>query len=594
MADLPIKDLVGASAEFDITYNGYQFGPLCRYSIQASPQYDPAGRTLSFTKYVLTVVSWQYASTENDMSSIMRSEGVRTGSNNLRERLMEPRARLEIADIGWGDTDTHNNYSPIVWGPKPLGMEFQPLGGGVCWQLTWRCEFGLNECASRNLASVGGSPLVLFNYDVAYAHDDLGFTTRTINAVLQIPQHGRTKKVNDTPENYRGKIRIPVPYGFRQTSRTERVNAAQNELHVSVTHEQLRTEAPPVGFAKCNVSFSTHGRAAGGGGILSDWVFGVQGSMETLPGFPKSLAAARFFQIAYSRHSIVKQALRRTYRSGATPVMLIASVDMQHEPWTRSSTFRMSWVITGAIDGQLFNPSVLYAPLTKDQSDYSAWVSSPFGAASLQRLWAAGGQTALRTISPDLVDLCGKTYEAKLRSADDGKFPLGGSGLADLPSSYFNCQDIAPESSWLAYEPVTELRRDNSIHVYKRDIEWTLTPFGTGPQQSYRSTGSNVNQPYDATPDVVANSGLPEQRLIFKGKAVRVHYPVSVPVIRSIEGVELKLMKNVEDSTPFAQLYGGCALHVGRWLHVYRPMQFLPGRVISMPRPDIKVESTAQ
>src|SRR3990167_5084054 len=112
-----IKDL---AAEHDIEYNGFQFGPLCRYTIQGTPEYDPAGRTIIYVKYVLTVTSWQYAASEDALSPTQL---------DLRERLMTARGQLKIEDIGWGDTDTHSTYSPIAWGPKPVSFDFQPLGG---------------------------------------------------------------------------------------------------------------------------------------------------------------------------------------------------------------------------------------------------------------------------------------------------------------------------------------------------------------------------------------------------------------------------------------------------------------------------------
>ena len=434
----------------------------------------------------------------------------------------------------------------------------------------------------------------MLNYDVSYAHDELGFTTRTINGMLRIPQHGRTSKVFDTPENYRDKIRIPMPRGYKSGGISTRVNAAQNELHFSVIHKQLDHEPYPAGLSKCNVTFSTHGRAGEkGGGVLPFWTFMVQGDMETIPGFPKSWAALRFYQIAFARASLVYRALTAGYSRAQKPVMLIVSADAVHQPYVRSSNFRMSWGISGAVNGQLFRPAVLYNPLPPDQSNYDAWVNTPYNAASLQRLWTAGGQTGLRTLAPDIVDLCTPTYSATLNSAANG-YPLG-AAPDGFPSDFFGCQNVAPENSWLAYEPVAQLHRTENVEVNKHDVDAAIANLrsmlanGPSPQQSYGQTSTSSGQPYNASDDTTSRVGLPEQRLVFKGKAVRVHYPVSIPVIRSIEGVQLTLLHNVQESTPFAQLYGGCSLYSGRWIQVYRPDKYLSGKVLSMPHPNIQV-----
>src|SRR5262249_39001343 len=144
-----------------------------------------------------------------------------------------------------------------------------------------------------------------------------------------------------------------------------------------------------------------------------DLTFTVNGTMETIPGFPKQLAQLKFFEIVYARLQVLRQAIRGT--------ILPLQIAMQHSPFDRRSTFNMSFAITGARPDDIFKPAVLYSPLP--ESDWQTWADSTWNGRSLRNLWESD-QTDLRTVPVDIVDLCNPTQVVELL-ASNGTYPLG-------------------------------------------------------------------------------------------------------------------------------------------------------------------------
>lgn len=560
-----IKD---ADFGFTLTYNGFQFGPLVRYSLRGQPEYDPARRTVIYVRYVLSVTSWQYANTENALSADMLE---------AREKLMTSGGRLTIEDIGWGDTTTGQTHPEIAWGPMPLGATFTPLGGGLCWQLEWQCEFKVSECASPGSTSgTGGKPFLVFNYDVDYSHDELGFTTRSITGLLQIPQDRRGRAVADVPLNYRRSVRVPVPPGYKRVRSTWRENSSQNTLSFSLVDQQLQHEPFPVGIAAADVEFSVGSQMAITNAVLQ---FRVAGSLETLPGWPKALAALKFFQIVYARLLVLQNVI------GQGSAVIPQTIQMSHSPFGRASRFAMTYQVTTKIGTAIFNPNLLYAALP--DSNYAAWVDSQWQNRSLRGLWDNGGQTDLRTSPADIVDLCDPTRGVQLTSAG-GLYPLNGGAPSLLPSAYFSCPNVSPSNSWLAYEPTAQLVRHDGIYLAKRDSVPTVTLSGYSPDQSLSAAQPAGMGAYVDPGDTLTRAGAPEQLLIFKGKAVRIRYPVEAPRLRAIEGVELDLLQHGSESTRGPSAFG-CPTFYGRWIHIYRPRAYLRSEVLTMPHPQIEL-----
>ncbi len=593
MADSAIKDL----AAQDVSYNGVEFGQLTSFHIRAAPEYDRARRTTVNTLYTLSVRSIQYSPYVD--GGVQRTESA-LGNQMLtvRQKLLEAGKPLIIRGIGFGDTATNGQgrgtapsegptpqlegLPDIVWGPQPREAKFQPLGGGVCYQLDWVCDFRLNECTTRSaVSSTGRRPLMAFNYDVTYSNDEWGFTTRMISGTAMIPQPRSGRVVTNVPLDYRDSILVSVPRGYRRIRNEWGQNAAQNELTFLIVDEQLKTEAPPTGIAKAEVDVSLSARSDKGG-VFPAWILTVAGTMETLPGFPKSWAAARFFAIVASYVRTMK------YQLGPQVAVLPVALDMRFGAFGRASQFNAAFYIPAVAkrNPYFIGSQVLYSPLP--DASYDQWVGSTYGFNTLRDLWSSGGQSKLTTPRSDIVDLCASERFVEIPGAAK-LFPLSGGFPDSGPAGYYSGADITPQNSYIAYAPEMTLERDDRKVVNKRDVTTTITlPTPTDPKASMLSPSTSYPK-YQNTDDKVTACGVPEQTLCFAGRAVRVGYEVSIPQISAINGVKLDWLGGSTDNVRGPSMIEGVPMYYGSWEHYYRPQGFLRGDSLSMPHPHFDV-----
>lgn len=564
-----IKDL---AASHTISYNGISFGPLVRYRLRGTPQYDQARRAVMYVSYVLSVTSWEYADTEGELSSDLLEK---------RQKLLENGGTLNIADIGFGDTATNGSHGEVVWGPHPISATFTPLGGGVCWQLTWECEFKVSECnGSAGVTNGAYKPFLMFNYQVAYSNSNRGFTTRHITGAVSFPQDGRTYEVKDWPLCYRDRIKIPVPGGYERMQNVWQENAAQNELAFTIIDKQLEHDPYPPGIDRAEVEFTVTSQQA-----LANvnYGFSIAASVETLPGWPKHHAALVVFQIVYDK---IAQLERGLYPAAIIP----STISIKHGIFGRRSSFSFTYNIAGAPANSIFQPGIIYQHDAK--FGYEQWVSTkgPTGV-SLRDLWSNRGQTDLMSYPEDIVNLCNAHRSVTIDYAVS-RVELSPGYVPPLPSSYFTCGNVTEQNSWLAYEPVTQLFRTNNLRVSKRDAYLLELPKGgQSPQAALSSSSTSNGSPYVDPGDTVSRVGAPEQLFVFKGKGVRIKYPVSVPRLKAIEGVELDEVDFGQESVRGPSLYGGCAVWYGRWIQVYRPRKYLSGEVLAIPHPKVELAS---
>lgn len=565
-----IKD---AARGYTLSYGGVDFGPLCRYRLTGTPEYDPAKRSVVFVRYRLSVTSYEYATTPGELGTNMRTR---------RRLLMEPGARLAIADIGWGDTNTKTSHAEMVWGPRPLRADFTPLGGGVCWQLDWECEFCVSECSATDGKIRSTRPFIMFNYEAIYSNDDQGFTTRQISGVVTIPQlRDSTKTLKDIPIAHRDSVIIAVPYGYRRVQSEWRENIAQNQLSFTLRDVQINHDPFPPGIADADIEFAVSSDQAMAN---VNYGFSISGTLETLPGWPKEHAATTIYQIVTSKLSALQGML---YNASFVP----QSIEMRYGIFRRRSNFRFTFLIAGAPRNSIFQTGVLYSP-TGNQfqfaSAYNAWINGAEKGPSLSTLWGNRGQTNLQTVPESIVDVCDPRYFVYLGNNLGAPVQPPGYVNQRLPADFFNCDSIREENSWLAYEPVVQLLRTNNLRVNKRDVfqpelAWT----GKAPLDSLRSSSTVAGDPYKDVGDKVTRNGAPEQLLIFKGKGIRIKFPVSVPKLRSIEGVVLDEVNHGQESVRGPSI-GNCPTWYGRFIWVYRPRSYLSGEAVSSPTPKIE------
>lgn len=556
------------AAAHTLSYNGVSFGPLIKYKLRGVPEYDAARRTTTFIKYVLTVTSIEYASDEDTLALSFLTK---------RESLLTAGGQLTINDIGWGDTTTGGSHPEIVWGPHPLQADFTPLSGAVCWQLDWACEFKVSECGPSYgpLSGGGGSkPLVAFNYEVTTSVDDQGFTTRVISGYVQIPQLRRIvggrpgRTVADTAEFYRKRIGFFLPENYERVQQEWHVNGAQNELRFSIIDRQMRHEPYPPGIIKADVDFSI----ASQDWPFLNWQFSVAGKFETTPGWPKAWAFVKFLEIARQRMQML---LQLTGGSTVIPSGLTASV----RPYERVSSFRLSFLVTSKQDALKHLARMMYTPLKKNWND---WVNNAQHGPSISSLWANGGGSKLLTGGAEIVDLCKPTTGTISLGASHNRYPLG-RDVYIAPSYLFN-YSVPEAESWIHYEPVYEIIRDERTSIHKTDRYIPeVTSGGLTPEQSWGARSSKLPGGFwSGIADAIVRLGHPEQIVIFKGKAARVQHQVTIPTMRVFEGVQVDLIREPKIEHSSGSLLGTPVFYA-RWLHVYRPRRYIQAANLKAP-----------
>jgi hypothetical protein len=175
MAIKAIKDLTDAEGGWGtISYNGYTFNGLRKFSLIGTDIYDDAGRSVVAVEYTLTVATFIYGADEPTQAGQMA---------NIRQLLSTPGQALVITGTGVGDIQINGNtptHIDVGWGPQPQSLDMGSPMPCVC-ELIWVCKFTVKECSGA-----ASNRVMAWNYEVTYNIDDGGITTRIVSGFLQV------------------------------------------------------------------------------------------------------------------------------------------------------------------------------------------------------------------------------------------------------------------------------------------------------------------------------------------------------------------------------------------------------------------------
>src|SRR5581483_718208 len=203
MSLLPVKG--------NVVYNGVTFPVETQtLGIDGKAHYDPAGRTVTYMEWTVTLKSVWAAAPGDTIDATMTT---------LRRTLMTPGGQFIYNAKGFGSLVVNaplrvpqQDPADVAWGPKPQEFKWRPLGANLAAEVTWSVTVCVPECTTA--AYLG--KIAAGTYSVTFAVDPQGYTTRTVSGTLEIPMTRRTvedRSLPDTADSYFELVEPSIPTG---------------------------------------------------------------------------------------------------------------------------------------------------------------------------------------------------------------------------------------------------------------------------------------------------------------------------------------------------------------------------------------------
>jgi len=367
-----------------VTYNGYRFNEYSNITVNATMQSDESNRTILYNRYRIRVETTIYA----DDGDVEGKAGQHF--ERIRDRLSKQGQQLQIHHEGFGldfevNATTLVGKRDVAFGPKPILLNWDPVGHINAVEVVWECEVCISACNRW-------TGIMSFNYGATYRIDKAGYTTRTISGHLEIALTRVGRSVPDNIEDYRERVVLgPIPNFERETTWT--ISSDKKRADFTIVDSQIKSpNAFPVGVISIrgnhNLNWSRH---HGQGAKLPQ---AIRVSIELAQGQPRSRAIEIFISILQSR-----------WRSAATK-KFIESFSVEEDMF--GNTFNMSCGFFNYLTPNkeligLF-PAMFEAGLGQDLS-LNTWQQWKTSVAGLQ---SHRGQAKLKPnhMEEQIIDMC--------------------------------------------------------------------------------------------------------------------------------------------------------------------------------------------
>jgi len=197
-----------------VSYGGYTLVPARNYRFTVEPVYSDSDRSVVYNKCTLSG-KWVTTETSENGSAMTLA--------SVRKLLSKPGQTLVLDNIGYVGTLT----ADVHWGPKPRVISLTPVGGLLCWEVEWTCEFYIPECSSTSLVS---GKILAFEYETETSINN-GYTTNRTTGYWQIAQVRDGIRVTERPDEKRELLNIKVPPGFKRTASSFRTSQDYRRRH---------------------------------------------------------------------------------------------------------------------------------------------------------------------------------------------------------------------------------------------------------------------------------------------------------------------------------------------------------------------------
>ena len=442
MAELPTSAV--------IRYGAYTFpSNVETTSISVVPQYDQAGRTVIYNRIKLS------------LRAVVSGTAIDAAVRAVTQILTKPAYPFVYTGSGYGLVVNVGSVRDVVWGPKPTEAGVKPLGGGNAAELTWSVEVCIPDGPSARYAF---APMEFF-YTVTYDVDASGYTTRSYEATVRIPQTRATpagRTLSDTADRLLEQVTPALVPGFRRIPGGHSLSADKCSLTVYCQDVQLPPNIPPYGVVEASASHTLSSTP----GKLQEWTGTLEATYEIARNGVTTVAAARdsFFSLLKDRIGHTLDTISRQepaeLRTGGDdgrqvkPVVIPVSFTMtEPEIYGRTKArFSLTYAVRGAKLKTMLQASGMWRPVPG--TNWKQWAASlgpvigPRGHAGL--IFTPNDDRIVDLLQPGSPDL---SLLGNLNSR--------GTTSGIIPGGVF--PDPTPERSWVEYVCAIYMETDNGV-----------------------------------------------------------------------------------------------------------------------------------
>ncbi len=232
-----------------VTYNGIEMHSVSTLRFQQTPQYDPSGTDVLFSRFTLAFEGLLHAASDSNGAPVWIGQTgggsfppVDAAYRSLMTTLWQPRGALEV-DMGGvvifqcSGPGKSSQFEDLDNGPKPKHVQLSHVTSSSAIGPTFRVSFEI-ECA-RSCCPSGNIQQVLDNrWAISEGFDEEFFTTRTIQGQIRIADNTLQA------DAYRYLVMPTLETGFRRERFDYNIQANGLAIDYVVTDKQIHTAAP--------------------------------------------------------------------------------------------------------------------------------------------------------------------------------------------------------------------------------------------------------------------------------------------------------------------------------------------------------------
>ncbi len=568
----------------EVSYNGYTFPSPLSARISAVPFLTQDQRSVKYVEYTISVEAIILPTDEIDgVESVLFPNSTLDNLEDIRKKLQQQGQTLRFKGQGFG-TLVANNFAlqagetftqDVNNGPIPELLVWEPVGSNQAVRVVWRVRTYLLECDVFSV-SLASNNIVDLSYGATFSINQEGLTERTITGRIEI---AATRDSNNkfllSADNFRENIIIEPILAFKRAQNYV-LSADKKVLDFTVIDTEIPSDnAFAPGMVDMSVSHRVSSKLKTQG--FNVWSNTISGTITTAPGTSRHLPWLAFLDIVKSRTdraSLSREIFTNSEgKRTSLPARWIPTAVSITEP-IFGRTFSFSFQYLLLVDpGQILTGSGLF------QGIPGSWVAHRRSLLdSVSNVRGAAGLIQQQTDSGDLS--CG--FNSKLELRTRSVPPIA----PVVVRTVFNVLCPPPEESWLQYHLWVDVNNKNNVYVHSR----SNAPPDTDVKEAKKAAISGENaitfdievfKDVDKYKPIVQTRGPSVGVITIRGWAVRLGYPINIPVVEKI-GTILARPIGTDAVTNRLLWAGKCPIYVATWRKQYTIDTQLPGkRIIS-------------
>lgn len=421
---------------FETAYNGFTFDPEYTYltGLNIEPVKSRDGRTVLYNEFAFSFRTYVLGLPTDAIVMDALARLTKDGGE----------FRFQGRAIGSLLINT-NGQKDVNFGPKvgTFGVVF--IGPRSATQIDWKVVVSIPYCAD---AVYQFAPMDL-SYTVEHKPRANGRVDRAVSGELRIANNRLapgSRRIMDSPDNWRADVTPPVPEGFRREWSPWKVNDARTVLSFGWTDIEFDRNVYPPGIAWAEASHRLNSENVG----LTTFSATIEGEYLVAAGYPLKVAEQAFGVLVRSRFASARAAMKADGQNGTILPTAFSSDESGIYSDSRQR-FSLSYRLMNSTLRQCIAHSGQWTPTGSNWADWKnsmqASVLSPYGYSSM--VFLPGDDL--------IVDLCGQQMESPGQTGSRKQQELR--GFADeYPSA---------ESSWLSYENHIRVEADSGLATFR-------------------------------------------------------------------------------------------------------------------------------